>query len=106
MNKKFNYLDSQFVSYDLIYRIHATKRMFSRNINESEVVEILRNGAIIEEYPDDYLFPSVLMNGKTRNGKPLHVVAGIDVADKKLFIITVYEPNDSLWGDDFCRRIK
>ena len=37
----------------LIFRWHVTKRMFERNITESEIREVLSLGTIIEAYDDD-----------------------------------------------------
>jgi len=49
--------------------------------------------------------PSVLINGKTAKGKPLHVVAAINIEDQQLIIITAYEPDPNLWSEDYKRRI-
>ena len=55
------------------WRRHAIQRSIERNIAEEEVVEILLNGEIIEEYPDDKYGPSCLILGRTKNGRTLHV---------------------------------
>ena len=67
-----------------------------------EVIEAVYNGKIIEEYPDDYPYPSCLILGTTFNKRFLHVVTGI--TDAKLWIITVYEPNPDKWNNDFTMR--
>lgn len=81
---------------------HVSDRMFQRNITADEVIEAVYNGKIIEEYPDDYPYPSCLIFGITFNKRFLHVVAGI--TDTKLWIITVYEPNPDKWNNDFTMR--
>lgn len=44
---------------------HVSDRMFQRNITADEVIEAVYNGKIIEEYPDDYPYPSCLILGIT-----------------------------------------
>ncbi len=89
---------------DFIYRLHATQRMFERDINQDSVEEVIKNGEIIEEYKDDKPYPSCLIFGFDRN-RPLHIVYAID-ENKNYIIITVYEPNLLKWEDDFKRRKK
>lgn len=57
---------------------------------------------IIEDYPDDYPFPSCLVLGATVNGKVLHVVVG--VGDGCLWLITAYYSDPLKWNDDFSIR--
>lgn len=92
--------------WDIQYRIHATKRMFQRNVDEEDVLAVLFNGDIIERYVDDYPFPSVLINGRSENGRYLHIVVGIDISERRLYIITVYEPEPKMWADNFSRRLQ
>jgi len=92
------------LNYEIVYRIHATKRMFQRSISEEDAEEVLCNGHIIEDYPDDYPFPSVLMNGLTKTGKYIHCVAGIDYANRRIYIITLYDPDADKWLDTFSKR--
>ena len=62
--------------------------------------------SIIEKYDSDFPLPSVLINGKTSNNRPLHVVIGINSAENKLVIITAYEPGPIMWEDNYSRRMK
>ena len=58
------------------------------------------SGGIIEEYPQDYPYPSCLLLHVLE--KPLHVVCG--AGDGQLWIITVYRPDPSQWETDFATR--
>ncbi len=80
---------------------HALLKMRERKIRIEQVKQCILKGEIIEEYPDDYPFPSslVLLN---ESGTPLHVVAGIGEAE--LWIITAYYPDSSRWEQDFKTR--
>jgi len=66
--------------------------MFQRNISRDAVIDALKTGECIEDYPEDRPFPSALFLGWHRD-KALHVVAALDDVASRIFIITVYEPD-------------
>lgn len=80
---------------------HVLKRCRERNITLSEIKRCISHGEIIEEYPNDYPFPSALIL-ECSIGKPIHVVAGL--SDKYLWIITAYYPDSGKWENDFKTR--
>ncbi|MFN7118871.1 MAG: DUF4258 domain-containing protein [Saprospiraceae bacterium] len=82
----------------VIYREHAIKRMFERNITAETVEEILANGEVIKDYPDDKPFASCLLLGY-KDGQPIHIVASEDQGI--CYVITVYEPDSTIWNKDF-----
>jgi hypothetical protein len=73
---------------------HARTQMYKRKIVSTQVKQCLLNGGIIEEYGDDKPYPSFLLCAKL-DQKYLHVVCS--VAEKQLFIITTYYPDEDLW---------
>ena len=81
----------------LIVTAHCMERMSKRAIALDEVKRAIIEGEIIEDYPDDYPYPSALILG---NG--LHVVAGI--GDGMLWLITAYRPSAEQWEDDLKTR--
>jgi len=82
---------------------HALERMMERGISRHEVVDVLLDGEVIEHYPSDYPFPSVLMLGKP-DRTPLHVVVAFDNNQETLYIITAYYPDDLHFMDDCKTR--
>ena len=54
--KKYNSAENYIVTQ------HFRKRMYERNILLSDVMRAVDNGEIIEEYPEDYPFPSCLIS--------------------------------------------
>ncbi len=46
---------------------HALEKMMERGISRKAVKEVLLNGEIIENYPDDKPYPSALFLGWTNN---------------------------------------
>lgn len=79
---------------------------FNEEFLDIEVEDIVKNGEIIELYEDDYPLPSYLLKGQTVTKRPLHVVAGVNSAERLIIIITAYVPDPILWGNDLTRRKK
>lgn len=87
----------------LIFRNHALKRMFERNIDIEDVKHIIETGKIIHDYPEDQPYPSYLLLG-WKNNMPLHVVCANNESNE-IIIITAYSPNPNIWNKDFTRKI-
>ncbi|MGO9014841.1 MAG: DUF4258 domain-containing protein [Dissulfurispiraceae bacterium] len=64
---------------------------------DNEVYEAVCGGEVIEEYPEDTPYPSVLIFGKTLIARPLHIVCAYNKEDSMAIVITVYQPNPELW---------
>ncbi len=71
----------------------------------STVLHILGFGECIEDYPDDYPFPSGLFFG-WHEANPLHVVAALEETSPRVYIITAYEPDVEHFENDFRTRRK
>ena len=72
-------------------------------VSDQEVYEAICTGELIGSYPDDAPFPRVLIFGMTEVRRPLHVVCAYDRQDDWAVIITVYQPDPTLW-EDYRRR--
>lgn len=81
---------------------HATIQCIKRIIDSKDVLNVLRNGEIIEQYPNDYPFPSCLELGLSLAGKPLHVCCAI--GNGKLWVITAYYPTKDKWESNMKTR--
>ncbi len=91
------------VANRLVFRMHAIRRMFQRQISIEDVRHVLTTGQVIEDYPNDTPYPSHLVLGQCGT-RPLHVVAADNVASRETIIITVYEPDPAQWEPGFRRR--
>ncbi len=80
---------------------HASDRAAQRGIISREIEEVIADGEIIEDYPDDKYGPSCLLLGHTPAGRALHVQVSYPPAVK---VITVYEPSPDQWDDSFRVR--
>lgn len=87
------------------WTVHVLKRLFMRRISQADAVHAVLRGEIIEQYPDDYPYPSCLILGTTEAGEALHVVCGRGETD--VWMITAYHPDPEEWEADLkTRRIK
>jgi len=89
-------------SNNILWTSHCLERMGERDIKRADVKNCLRNGEVIEDYPDDFPNPSCLVLGTTIDGKFLHVVAGAD--NNYLYIITAYYPTLDKFEPDMKTR--
>lgn len=87
----------------LVFRVHALRRMFERQITIDDVAAVLRSGQTIEDYPDDKPYPSRLVLG-WKGERPVHVVVADNLSENELIVGTVYQPSPELWENDFRRR--
>jgi hypothetical protein len=82
---------------------HFHDRVKERSIKYADVRSAVMNGEIIEQCLDDVPNPSIIILGQNLEGKPLHVVVGVD--DDKLWLITAYYPAPDMWETD-CKTRK
>ena len=73
---------------------HAWDAMDKRGIGPKEVINVILNGEIIEEYRDDKPCPSFLILGIV-GSRTIHVLAAL--CKEHIRIITTYEPETAKW---------
>ena len=108
MNDLLQVIQDCYRTESVLFTRHALDEMKHEEygrIFESEVSECIENGKIIKEYPNDTPYPSYLIFGRTESNRPIHLVCAYNSEDNKLVIVTVYEPDPTLWID-FTRRIR
>ena len=81
---------------------HIVVRLLQRNISEDDIINALLNGEIIEEYENDYPYPSCLVYGLNLNGEVIHIVCGSN--GNELWLITAYYPDTLEWEEDLKTR--
>ena len=88
------------------YRLtrHVTIVRLERGITIAVLEQALLTGEIVERYPDDQPYPSCLVLGWLTSGDPLHVVCSKGNLEPALRIVTLYEPEDTLWESDYKTR--
>ena len=73
-------------------------------IRVDEVLQALDAGKIVEEYPDDQPYSSCLILGRTLAGRPLHIVCAPVSTERRLIVITTYQPDPERWEADLKQR--
>lgn len=91
-----------FQARSIKWSTHCLTRMQERDITREDVLSCIAGGEIIENYPDDYPFPSCLIFGHTVEGKVLHTVVGTD--GNTAYIITAYYPSMEKFQPDMKTR--
>ena len=83
---------------------HIFLRLVQRNISMEDVQEVILSGEIIEDYPEDYPFPSCLIFGYRSAGDVIHVVCAPNDDGSELWLITAYIPKEEKWMPDLKTR--
>lgn len=91
-----------FESDNVLISDHAAMRFRQRGIKTKEIRFVVNNGEIIEQYPEDFPFPSCLILGKTPDGKTVHVVMSDEGSMSR--VITAYYPDPEKWDSQFKVR--
>ena len=81
---------------------HAAERFRQRGIKIKDIRNAVKTGEIIEQYPDDYPYPSCLLMGMSVKAQPLHVVMSDEGNASR--IITAYFPDADKWESDLKTR--
>ncbi len=89
---------------DFEFSKHAVDQSIIRHISIQQIGEVIANGKVIEDYPEDKYGPSCLLLGFTLANKPLHVQCSYP-SRTKVKIITLYEPDPDQWIDFITRKI-
>ncbi len=81
---------------------HAKNRCRERNIKQKDIEHCIMTGEIIEQYPDDFPFPSCLVFGYGINNQIIHAVVSSEGESGR--IITAYIPNTDKFETDLKTR--
>ena len=91
--------------------LHAAKRLEQRRIFLKDVIACIMNGEIIEQYPDDYPYPSCLILGMSIEDKYLHVVivtifSNIDAVEQYFAFGRVIQAAKQLYKGCFAAAVR
>jgi hypothetical protein len=73
-------------------------------IHRTEVLRVITEGEVIEDYPNDARGYSCLLLGFGDQERPIHVVCA--PREDYLAIITAYLPDAHEWSKDFRKRVE
>lgn len=86
------------------FSAHGLIKLTVRRIDAEDVIDVVRNGVVIFQYPKDKPYPSRLVLGWVGSGnsrKALHVVIAEDIINDKCIVVTAYWPDERIWLVDF-----
>ena len=83
---------------------HADEETQADQLSFDEVFHSVFQGEIIEDYPDDWPYPSCLVYVNTFRGEPVHSVGAYNESSNWAALITVYRPDPARWIDWRTRR--
>ncbi len=95
-------LQKYFLEDKIFVTEHAAERFHQRGIKISDIRHAVNFGEIIEQYPEDYPYPSCLICGKNNSDKIIHAVLSDEGTSSR--IITAYFPDSEKWSEDFKMR--
>ena len=88
---KIETLQSYYTEDKVLMTQHSSERCRQRGIKIKDIRHAIMTGEIIEQYPDDYPFPSCLIFGYSADNKTIHVVMSDEGTGSR--IITAYFPD-------------
>jgi hypothetical protein len=81
--------------------VHARERMAERGVSTDGLISLIINGEIIEDYPDDFPYPSSLILGFI-SGAAFHVV--LAKGSNLVKVVTVYRADEEIWLNHRTRK--
>lgn len=99
---KIEKLQEYYKQDKIIISIHAQERLRQRGIKQADIKNCIMTGEIIEQYPDDFPFPSCLIFGYAVSNRVLHTVVSDEGTLSR--IITAYFPSNEKFERDLKTR--
>ena len=86
---------------------HGFRELAADDILLDELVAGIETALVIEDYPDFFRGPSVLVLQRDTQNRPVHVVWGIPKGSMTpAVLVTAYRPDPTRWSADLTRRGK
>lgn len=85
---------------------HALQKLIADGILIEPLIEGISQAILVEDYPDYFKGPAILVLQFDTLGMPIHLVWGLPAgAQEPAVLVTAYRPDPDRWTDHFSRRI-
>lgn len=92
---------------DVMVSMHGYEELSADDIVVRELIDGIAQAIIIEEYPEYFKGPCVLVLQRDRQVRPVHVLWGIPAGRQApAVMVTAYRPAPERWEDDWRTRRK
>lgn len=89
----------------ILWSRHAIAKAVREQVARQEVEVALTSAEVIEDYPATHrALPDCLVLCWLDQENPIHVVVALDMANTRLFMVTVYKPLQEKWQNDWRNR--
>lgn len=86
----------------ILWSRHAVAELAVEGWNRRQVESALLNSDVIEDYPALHRpLPDCLILAWVTSTTPIHVVVAIDEELDRILVVTVYQPSEEEWEDDW-----
>ena len=86
---------------------HGFRELAADDISLEDIIDGLAQAKILEEYPEYFKGPAILLLQRDREGEPVHILWGVPKGRRQpAVLVTAYRPTPEKWESDFVRRRK
>ncbi|MCV6607122.1 MAG: DUF4258 domain-containing protein [Campylobacterales bacterium] len=105
MTDIFSLVKKLVLSKNILVSSHGYDELAEDGIYFKDLISSISDSIVVEDYPNAWKGPTVLLLQKDRNGNPVHSVWGIPKGkDQPAVLITAYIPDPNKWDESFTRR--
>lgn len=105
MNEPFDPIRKLVKVDKFIVSRHAFRRMVQHGIVSDDLLANIDSAEVIEDFPDYFAGPSVLVLHFDEKKRAIHAVWGVAKDTKEpAVLVTTYRPDPLLWSTDFRSR--
>jgi uncharacterized protein DUF4258 len=91
---------------DYLVSDHGFEELEEDVIVTRDAIAEIADAIAIEDYPDRFCGPSVLVLQYDPEGRAIHVVWAIPAGERRpAVLVTAYRPDPKLWDSEFRKRI-
>ena len=105
LSSTFNEIQRLILDKNVLISSHGYDELAEDGIFAADILNSITESIVIEDYPNAFKGPSVLLLQKDRDNSPIHTVWGIAKGkNEPAVLITAYIPDPLKWDNTFTRR--